>query len=65
MRTAGDHGEMTFLPETVCPRCGFRMPTRDRSAPTAYYNTSTGCMRLATEVLGDDCGNAFLFGPVH
>lgn len=41
------------------------MPPRNTTTSDCYYNTSTECWDLYTEVLGTEYSNAFLFGQVH
>src|ERR1044072_6846105 len=57
---------MTALHDTIGPGCGLRMPARkSTNTSRGYYNVSDECWDLYTEVLGNEYGNAFLFGQVH
>ncbi|HEU4711110.1 MAG TPA: DUF5946 family protein [Pyrinomonadaceae bacterium] len=56
---------MTVPQEIICPGCGLSMPPRKTNTADCYYNTSTECWDLYTEVLGTEYSNAFLFGQVH
>jgi len=51
--------------EIICPGCGLSLPSRKSNTTGSYYNTSTECWDLYTEVLATEYSNAFLFGQVH
>ncbi len=41
------------------------MPARQTTTGRTYYNTSSECWDLYTEVLATEYSNAFLFGQIH
>src|SRR5262249_7218939 len=56
---------VTSTAERLCPGCGLAMPRSERPGPRMYYNASPECLLLYSEVLGEEYGNAVLFGQVH
>lgn len=52
-------------PDHICPGCGLAMPPSDSAGYDGYYNTSPECWSLYSEVLGEEYGNAILYGQVH
>ena len=58
----------TSTTETVCPGCGLSMPAGPPGQVPpydGYYNTSSECWAVCTEVLGEEFGNPVIFGQVH
>lgn len=53
-----------IVQENTCPGCGLKMPKRDK-AYNYYYNASSECWEVYTEVLASEYSNAFVFGRVH
>jgi len=51
--------------ETTCPGCGLRMPAGHGAVYDGYFNTSPECWSVFTEVVGEEFGNAVLFGQAH
>jgi hypothetical protein len=49
----------------ACPGCGLLMPETTREIERGYYNCSTECWSVYTEVLAAEYSNAPLFGAVH
>lgn len=48
-----------------CPGCGLVLPSGNTVAYDGYYNTSTACWSVYTEVLAAEYSDAVLFGQVH
>jgi len=51
--------------QRTCPGCGLTLPHSEEAVYEGYYLTSPECWGVFTEVIGEEFGNAVLFGQVH
>ena len=51
--------------ESVCPRCGLRLPVKKSASSHRYINASPECWDLFTEVLATEYSNPSLFQQIH
>lgn len=51
--------------QSICPGCGLSMPKSGLPTAHGYYNASSECWSVYTEVLESEFSNAVLFGQVH
>jgi hypothetical protein len=51
--------------ETICPGCGLEMPRHAEASYGGYFNASTECWEIFTEVIGKEFSNPALFEQVH
>jgi len=63
--TVGEGVRTAQQTSVACPGCRLEMPRRPASQGHGYYNASTECWSVYTEVLGAEFSNAVLFGQVH